>query len=232
MGFEPAPAAEPEAKLEAEAEGKLESEREIEPEVEPEIEPELESAPEIDDDDLRAADPAKLVRFPGGAGPASPGADRRLRVLVVDDSPTVRRQLMVALDRLGLACETVESAARALERLAERHFDLALVDVVMPDADGYKLTRDIKRDKRLRQMPVIILTSRSSPFDLARGALSGCDAYLSKPVPFRALEAAVVKQLRRSLAIDDLAALTQGVQTGDPDDQPRAESRLARLFRR
>ena len=175
---------------------------------------------------------------PHGAGvdlphlPAS-GPGSRLRVLVVDDSPTVRRQLTIALERLGLACETVDSAARALERLAHEHFDLALVDVVMPDADGYKLTRDIKRDKRLRQMPVIILTSRSSPFDLARGALSGCDAYLSKPVPFRALEAAVVRQLRRSLALDDLSRVMASPDAADAQDQsPRPESRLARLFRR
>jgi len=175
---------------------------------------------------------SNLVRFPASGSPTG-DAPARLRVLVVDDSPTVRRQLTVALERLGLGCETVDSAARALERLSDEHFDLALVDVVMPDADGYKLTRDIKRDRRLRQMPVIILTSRSSPFDLARGALSGCDAYLSKPVPFRALEAAVLKQLRRSLAVDDLSRLMQSPEPGGPQDQPpRAESRLARLFRR
>jgi CheY-like chemotaxis protein len=56
-------------------------------------------------------------------------------------------------------------------------------------------------------LPVIILTSRSSPFDLARGALAGCDTYLTKPVPFRALEAAVIKQMRRYLAIDDLSGM-------------------------
>jgi len=179
-----------------------------------------------------AAPRSNLVPFPA-ASVADAQAAPRLRVLVVDDSPTVRRQLTVAFDRLGLGCETVASAAQALERLAREHFDLALVDVVMPDADGYKLTREIKRDKRLRQMPVIILTSRSSPFDLARGALAGCDAYLSKPVPFRALEAAVVKQLRKSLAIDDLTGYmrtTTGTTPGSGGG--RTESRLGRFFRR
>jgi twitching motility two-component system response regulator PilG len=150
----------------------------------------------------------------------------------VDDSPTVRRQLTVAFDRLGLACETVDSAGRALERLADEHFDLALVDVVMPDWDGYKLTREIKRNKRLRQMPVIILTSRSSPFDLARGALSGCDAYLTKPVPFRALESAVVKQFRRSIGAEELARMMRVSDSEALRMDQKPESRVARLFRR
>jgi twitching motility two-component system response regulator PilG len=153
----------------------------------------------------------------------------------VDDSPTVRRQLTMAFDRLGLDCDPVSSAAEALDRLEELHYDLVLVDVVMPDMDGYKLTREIRRDRRLRGLPVIILTSRSSPFDLARGALAGCDTYLTKPVPFRALEAAVVRQLRRSLAIDDLAGLVGGAsdpQGSEPGRPPQARWRVARLFGR
>lgn len=149
---------------------------------------------------------SNLVAFPLGSSMDSP-ASQRLRVLVVDDSPTVRQQLTLAFERMGMACEVAASANAAFERLAERHFDLALVDVIMPEMDGYKLTREIKRNKKYRQMPVIILTSKSSPFDLARGALAGCDTYLTKPVPLKALESAVVKQLRKALAIDDLSAL-------------------------
>jgi CheY-like chemotaxis protein len=180
--------------------------------------------------------PSNLVAFP--ISPVGEGAiTQQLRVLVVDDSPTVRRQLTLAFDRMGIACECTESGAEALERLGEDHFDLALVDVVMPDMDGYRLTREIKRNRRLRQMPVIILTSRSSPFDLARGALAGCDTYLSKPVPFRALEAAVVKQLRRSLAIDDLTGLIRTstelpASPAAPAPAAGPASRLAKLFGR
>jgi len=159
---------------------------------------------------------------------------QRLRVLVVDDSPTVRRQLSVAFDRMGIASEAVDSAAAALEQLAAQHFDLALLDIVMPDMDGYRLTREIRRNRALRQLPIIILTSRSSPFDLARGALAGCDTYLTKPVPYRALEAAVRKQLRRALAIDDLGALVRmPPQAGENASAPTARPGLvARLFGR
>jgi CheY-like chemotaxis protein len=193
-----------------------------------------------------AGAPSNLVAFPINA--VDPPISQRLRVLVVDDSPTVRRQLTVAFDRMGIVSEVVDSAAAALEKLREQHFDLALLDVVMPDMDGYRLTREIRRNRTWRQMPVIILTSRSSPFDLARGALAGCDTYLTKPVPYRALEAAVIKQLRRSLAIDDLTGLMRtgshpvapgapaaGAAAAPPAAAPAvapASGVLSRLFRR
>lgn len=171
---------------------------------------------------------ARAAARVGETGPDRAGEDARAegeeapRVLIVDDSPTVRRQIGVALDRLGLRHEAVGSAAEALERLAVEPFDLALVDVMMPDTDGYRLTREIRRDRRTRQLPVIILTSRSSPFDLARGALAGCDAYLTKPVPFRALETAVRKQLRRGGRAGDAAETARGA----------AQSRFARFLGR
>ncbi len=157
---------------------------------------------------------SNLVAFPGGAQVGM----QRLRVMVVDDSPTVRQQLGAAFERMGVICEAVASAADAIERLDDQHYDLVLVDVVMPEMDGYRLTREIKKSKRHRSVPVIILTSRSSPFDLARGALAGCDTYLTKPVPLRALEAAVVKQLRKALAIDDLSGL---IRTSSDATGPR-----------
>ncbi len=143
-----------------------------------------------------------LVAIPG-----SKAAGKALRVLVVDDSPTVRQQLGGALEKMGFIVELAATAADALTRFEKSHFDLALVDVIMPEIDGYKLTKELKRDKKRRGMPVIILTSKSSPFDLARGALAGCDSFLTKPVPLMDLQNAIVKHLRKSLAIDDLSGL-------------------------
>lgn len=145
--------------------------------------------------------------FPFPKSHLSPPAPQQLRVLIVDDSPTVRQQLTSAVQRMGLACNVVGSGAEAIQCLEEQFFDLVLLDVVMPDMDGYKLTRLIKRNRQFRQIPVVLLTSKSSAFDLARGALAGCDTYLIKPVTLQALETAVFKQLRKSLAIDDLSAM-------------------------
>ncbi|MFA7503307.1 MAG: response regulator [Burkholderiaceae bacterium] len=174
--------------------------------------------------------PAAPARHAAAAGPArdapvrqataglppadlpAPGA--RIQVLVVDDSPTVRRQLTLAFERMGAACDAVPSAVAGLERMAAIRYDLVLVDVVMPEIDGYQLTREIRR--RHRGIPVIILTSRSSPFDLARGALAGCSSYLVKPVTLRKLEAAVIKVLRKTLAIDDLSGLLRPISLYAP----------------
>lgn len=151
---------------------------------------------------VRAPVAANLVAFPGGKQEGE-----ALRVLVVDDSPTVRQQLGNALEKMGFVVELAASGAEALRKVERSRFDLALVDVVMPEMDGYKLTKELKRDKQRKSMPVIILTSKSSPFDLARGALAGCDSFLSKPVPLKDLQNAIVKHLRKALAIDDLSTL-------------------------
>ncbi len=125
---------------------------------------------------------------------------RRPRALIVDDSPTVRRQLAVALHQMGMDCEPVTSAREALERLDECSYELVFADVMMPGQDGYQLTREIKKNRSLRGVPVIILTSRSSPFDLAKGALAGCSSYLVKPVSLQSLRDTVARQLRRAVA--------------------------------
>jgi CheY-like chemotaxis protein len=132
---------------------------------------------------------------------------QEIRVLVVDDSPTVRSQLAGAVQKLGMACDPVGSAMEGLKLCEQKHYDLALVDVVMPEMDGYKLTKEIRR--HFKQTPVIILTSKSSPFDLARGALAGCDTYLVKPVTMQKLKDAMFKSLRKSMAIDDVESVLQ-----------------------
>lgn len=135
-----------------------------------------------------------------GDDPDVPDA-RRPRALIVDDSPTVRRQLAVALGQMGMESEAVSSAQEALELLSLREYELVFADVIMPEQDGYQLTRQIKRDKSLKGTPVIILTSRSSPFDLAKGALAGCSSYLVKPVSLQSLRDTVYRQLNRAVVL-------------------------------
>lgn len=125
---------------------------------------------------------------------------RRPRVLLVDENPSVRRQVSFALQQMGLDSEGVGSAREALDMMAVRRYELAIVEVMLPDIGGLRLTRDIKRDPALLGMPVIVLTRRSSTLDLLRGAMSGCDSYLVKPVSLQALRDAVARCIRKSLA--------------------------------
>lgn len=140
----------------------------------------------------------------GGGTPSGRHASP-LRALVVDDSPTVRAQLSNVILRIGMRCDQADGAAAALARLDGGHYDLIVVDVLMPNMDGYKLTREIKRGRAHKHTPVIILTSQSSPFDRARGALAGCDIYLTKPVGSKAFFEAATKALRKSMAVGDLS---------------------------
>ena len=147
------------------------------------------------DHTLRGKGPPGAFSMPGAR--LEPDETGRARALIVDDSPTVRRQLAVALQQMGLDNDGVGSAREALDALGERTYDLAFVDVVMPEMDGYRLTREIKRTAQLRGLPVIILTTRSSPFDLMRGALAGCDSYLVKPVSLHSLRETVARLLKK-----------------------------------
>ncbi len=137
----------------------------------------------------------------------SPTPLQPVRALVVDDSLPVREQLASALGRLNIGSEMAANAEAAMEKLHVANFDLIFLDVVMPGADGYEVCRNIKKNIYTRSMPVIMLTSRSSPFDRARGALAGCDSYLVKPITWETFFSAVDKTLMKH-ARNDRALLT------------------------
>jgi CheY-like chemotaxis protein len=125
---------------------------------------------------------------------------RRPRALMVDENPSVRRQLSLALHQMGLDSEGVGSGSEALDVMAVRRYELLFLEAVLPDVGGLRLARNVKRDPALRGMPVIVLTRRSGPFDLLRGAMSGCDSYLVKPVSLQTLRDTVARCLRKSMA--------------------------------
>jgi two-component system, cell cycle response regulator len=131
-----------------------------------------------------------------------------LSALVVDDSLTIRTQLNSALERIGLKGTLAEDATHAMAEVQKRRFDVIFLDVVMPGADGYALCRQIKSSPATRAIPVIMLTSRSSPFDRARGALAGCDTYLTKPIDLKSFYRAVDKVLLKAFK-EDRTLMTQ-----------------------
>jgi two-component system, cell cycle response regulator len=138
------------------------------------------------------------------------GQPQPLSALVVDDSLTVREQMRMALERLGVACDQADSAEAAMQLLQHNSYNLAFLDVVMPGTDGYELCRKIKQNSYTRLMPVLMLTSRSSPFDRARGALSGCDSYLTKPITWDTFSQAVDKALMKHFRNDRAQMIARG----------------------
>ncbi len=138
--------------------------------------------------------------------PSQPAAPLILNGLVVDDSNTVRTQLEVTLGRCGLKVDLAANGEEARALVQARVYDLIFLDVVMPGINGYELCREIRQIPTGRHVSVVMLTSRSSPFDRARGALAGCDTYLTKPVTVKDFYAAVHKNLTKRYTIDELAA--------------------------
>lgn len=137
----------------------------------------------------------------------------RLCALVVDDSQAVREQLCDALRRMGIDSAPAQNAEEALSMIEQCRFDIAFLDVVMPGSDGYELCRDIRRNPHMRSMPVLMLTSRSSPFDRARGMLAGCDQYLAKPVAWETFSRSVDKALSKSIRNDRRQLAARGYRS-------------------
>lgn len=105
------------------------------------------------------------------------------RVLVVDDSQPVRAYMQQALATHGVETQFAVSGEEALLKNLEQHYDLVFLDVVMPGVDGYEVCRQIRQRKHHRKPTrVVMLTSRDRAFDKIKGALAGCDSYLTKPV--------------------------------------------------
>lgn len=108
----------------------------------------------------------------------------RHRALVIDDSATVRKQLVLELGSFNIKVDPAETGEQGLELMAKNRYDIIFLDVVMPGADGYHICKTIRKDKNFKQTPIVMLTSKSSPFDKIRGSLSGCNSYLIKPVDY------------------------------------------------
>jgi twitching motility two-component system response regulator PilG len=116
------------------------------------------------------------------SSPATGSTAGATRILIVDDSEVVRSQLRALLGRQGFSIVEAVDVPSALEAASAGSIDCVFMDVVMPGVDGYEGCREIKKLQRQKVVPVVMLTSKSSPFDRIRGRMAGCDAYLGKPV--------------------------------------------------
>jgi twitching motility two-component system response regulator PilG len=104
-------------------------------------------------------------------------------VLVVDDNATVRKFMEAKLAPYGFQIDFAETGEQAVGLTGTQEYTCVFLDVVLPGIDGYQVCKLIKSNKQaVRRTAVVMLTSRSSPFDKLRGSLAGCDEYLTKPV--------------------------------------------------
>lgn len=108
---------------------------------------------------------------------------KRPHLLLVDDSSTARTRFRSMVAQRGCDASEAASVQECMTLLGRERYDLIFMDVMMPNVDGYEGCRRVKAATRTAgSLPVVMLTSKSSPFDRIRGKFAGCDAYLTKPV--------------------------------------------------
>jgi twitching motility two-component system response regulator PilH len=104
------------------------------------------------------------------------------KILIVDDSPTERYYLTDILVKNGFAVSTADNGEEALVKMRADRPELILMDVVMPGANGFQVTRSIARDPELAAVPVIICSSKNQETDRIWGMRQGARDYFVKPV--------------------------------------------------
>src|SRR5258708_3194113 len=103
------------------------------------------------------------------------------RILVVDDDENILSLERTILEQKGFDVTRGAGGAEALKLLSGQAFDLVLLDVMMPEIDGFTVCRKIKEDPRLKDVPVIFLTAKGGGEALAEGFESGAVMYINKP---------------------------------------------------
>jgi twitching motility two-component system response regulator PilG len=103
------------------------------------------------------------------------------RILVVDDDENILSLERTILEQKGFDVTTAAGGVEALELLGKGEYDLVLLDVMMPEIDGFTVCRRIKEEPRTREIPVIFLTAKGGGEALAEGFESGAIMYINKP---------------------------------------------------
>jgi len=119
------------------------------------------------------------------------------RILVVEDDPSIRMGLEDTLTAKGYEVEVVGRGTEGAERAATGKFDLIVLDVMLPDIDGFEVCRRI-RNSPARKVAVIMLSARGAELDRVRGLELGADDYVTKPFSLMELLARVASVLRRA----------------------------------
>ena len=118
------------------------------------------------------------------------------RILVVDDETPITELVTMALRYEGFQMEQAHSGREAIDKVSQFHPDLMILDIMMPDLDGYEVARRLRQENQ--QVPIIFLTAKDATEDKVRGLEMGGDDYVTKPFSLEELSARVAAILRRT----------------------------------
>ena len=120
-------------------------------------------------------------------------------VLVIDDNEMNRELLLTMLERMELGCVTRADGLSGLQAMDEQVFALVLVDLKLPDMDGFDVVRAIREHEQNANARVLLISGAQMPEDQAKDLCPGCDAYLAKPFTFDQLAGAVQAQIDQAV---------------------------------
>ncbi|MGF1506192.1 MAG: response regulator [Anaerolineae bacterium] len=103
------------------------------------------------------------------------------RILVIDDDPDLLVLLSKMLSRIGAPPETAQNGTDGLALLSQEPFDLLILDLMLPDMDGFDVLEQVRSNETLADMPVLILSALADPNTINKGYEMGADGYLTKP---------------------------------------------------
>ena len=130
---------------------------------------------------------------------------KTIRILICDDDPIVHQSLSLYLDNEDFLHDSAYDGRQALDMIKKEHYDLMLLDQMMPGMTGMEVCQAVRKDS---QLPIIMLTARDTEDDRVRGLDTGADDYLTKPFSPRELlarVAAVMRRIRPALAGETIA---------------------------
>jgi len=123
-----------------------------------------------------------VINFSDNSGEkTAPDSNGKKKVLVVDDDPLVVKILRGPLLKAGYDVDVASQGLEALQKVKEKRPDLIILDILMPLLDGFKVARFLKFDKRFKDIPIIVLTSRATEGERKMGKQVGADEFLYKP---------------------------------------------------
>ena len=108
-------------------------------------------------------------------------AGKNIQVMVVDDSVTVRKVTSRLLERQGMDVIVAKDGIEAIAMLQEKRPDVMLLDIEMPRMDGFEVARQVRRDDRLHELPIIMISSRTGEKHQEHAAELGVNSFLGKP---------------------------------------------------
>lgn len=130
-------------------------------------------------------------------------------VMVVDDQDSIRRALAKRLEKHDLESLQAESGAEALDCLEENDVDLVLLDIGMPEMDGFETLDTLRDDFDISELPVIMLTGREDEEDVLKALEMGANDYVTKSTDFRIALARIKTQLRFKTAMDRIVEISR-----------------------